>query len=182
MDILAHALYGVTFFSRTGLAGGRRKPMAPRSPFTCDWTLWAAAGFGALPDMASIGLSFAYMLIRGETISFHALPSFVFTLYHSTHSLVIAGLFLFLLWVIARPLTIPALAWPLHIVMDSFMHSDGRWQTLMLYPFSDWHNHGINWWQTPDLILLYWGVLPLLWLGIFLWRWRGCPRQDRLEG
>lgn len=170
MDILAHALYGATLFSRTGLAGGRRGATAPRGPYISDWTVWAAAGFGVLPDMTSIGAYFIGMLIRGDSMSFHDLPPSVYTLYHSTHSLMIAGLFLLMLWLIARPLAIPALAWPLHIMMDSFSHGEGRWQTLMFYPFSDWHIHGVNWWQHPAMIMLYWGLLPVLWVGIYAWR------------
>ena len=118
------------------------------------------------------------MLIRGESPSFHGLPPYVFTLYHCTHSLVIAVAFLLLLRVLARPIAVPALAWPLHIVMDSFSHGDGRWQTLVSYPLSDWHFHGINWWQHPGVMLLYWGILPALWIGIHLWR-RGRPMSGR---
>lgn len=170
MDILAHAVYGATFCSRTGLAGGRQG--ADKGPFLRDWTVWVAIGFGVLPDMASIGASFARMMLSGTPPSFHTIPPHVFVLYHCTHSLVVAGLFLAMLAVIARPVTVPALAWPIHIVMDSFSHGDGRWQTLMLYPLSDWHIHGANWWQHPELMLLYWGTLPVLWLAIHLWRRR----------
>jgi len=170
MDILAHALYGATFFSRTGLAGGRQRQRVPCDSCVSDWTLWAAAGFGLLPDLCSIGASFLYMLIRGDVPSFHSLPPFVYILYHSTHSLVVAGIFLFVIYKFMRPLAVPALSWPLHIIMDSFSHSDGRWQTMVLYPFSEWHFQGINWWQRPDFILLYWGILPVLWISIACWR------------
>ena len=176
MDILAHAVYGATLCSRTGLAGGRQGAPAARSSYVRDWTVWAAAAFGAMPDLTSIGVSFAQMLVRGESPSFHSLPPYVFVLYHCTHSLVIAGLFLLLLRTIARPLVVPALAWPIHILMDSFSHGDGRWQTLMLYPFSDWHFRGINWWQHPGVMLLYWSVLPLLWIAIHLWRRQALAR------
>ncbi len=178
MDILAHALYGVTFFSRTGLASGRQGMTAPRVPFSRDRTVWIAAGFAILPDLASIGVTFAQMLVRGDTPSFHNLPPYLFVLYHCTHSLIMAGLVLFLLCMVARPLVVPALAWPLHIVMDSFSHGDGRWQTMMLYPFSEWHYHGINWWQHPGVMVLYWGILPVLWIGIHFWRrWRRPPSR-----
>lgn len=174
MDILAHALYGATVFSRVGLAGFRRRPAAAPLSFTRDWTVWAAAGFALAPDLSSIGLTFARMLLRGDAISFHNLPPSLFVLYHCTHSLAIAGLVLFVLWVFARPVVVPALAWPLHILMDSFSHGDGPWQTLMFYPLSGWHYHGFNWWQTPGLMLLYWSLLPVLWLGLALWhhRWK----------
>ena len=169
MDILAHALYGATLWSRTGLAGGR-KGVVIRGPTISDWTVWAAVGFGVLPDMSSIGAYFTQMLIRGDSPSFHSLPSSVYVLYHCTHSLMIASVFLLVLGLLMRPLIVPALAWPLHIVMDSFSHGDGRWQTLMLYPVSNWHIHGINWWQHPGFIMLYWGILPVLWGAIYFWR------------
>lgn len=170
MDILAHAVYGATFCSRCGLAGGRRGSPTRRGGCLSDWTVWVASGFGLLPDMTSIGLFFGSMLIRGDAISFHHLPPAVFVLYHCTHSLVIAGLVIGGLSAISRRIAVPALAWPLHIVMDSFSHGEGRWQTLMLYPVSDWHYHGVNWWQNPVLILAYWGLLPLIWLAISFWR------------
>ena len=170
MDILAHALYGATVFSLTGLAGGRRGAAVTRSAFSHDWTVWAAAGLGAMPDLSSIGVSFAQMLFNGNSPSFHELPPYVFALYHGTHSLVIAGLLLLALRAVARPLVVPALAWPLHILMDSFSHGDGRWQTLVFYPLSDWHIHGVNWWHHPGMMLIYWGILPVLWISIHLWR------------
>jgi hypothetical protein len=179
MDILAHALYGVTCFSRYGLAGGRRNGTVFRASQPLDWTVWAAAAFGLLPDLASIGVTLVHMLARGETIAFHNLPASLYVLYHSTHSLITAGVCLVLLRVVARRLVIPALAWPLHIVMDSFSHGEGTWQTLMLYPFSDYHVHGMNWWQHPELILLYWGMLPVLWTGLFFWRRAGQPSGPR---
>lgn len=176
MDTLAHALYGATVCSRTGLAGGRRgAPSSSSRSSVRDWTVWAAAAFGVLPDLASIGVFFALMLIRGEGPSFHALPPYVFALYHDTHSLVFAGLFVLLLRMIARPLVIPALAWPVHIVMDSLSHGEGQWQTMLLYPLSDWHWHGLDWWRYPVLPLVYWVALPVLWLVIRLWRRRSPP-------
>lgn len=170
MDILAHALYGATFCSRSGLAGGRKGVTDAHAPFTRDWTVWAAAGFGVFPDLASIGVSFLLMWSRGELPSFHALPPHVFVLYHSTHSLVFAGLVVLALWMISRPLALAAVAWPIHIVMDSFFHAEGWWQTMMFYPLSDWFYDGVNWWQHPNVILLYWVLLPVLWLGMAFWR------------
>jgi hypothetical protein len=170
MDILAHALYGATVCSRTGLAGGRIGAPGARGSFARDWAVWAAAAFGVLPDISSIGVSFTQMLLRGGAPSFHGIPPHVFVLYHCTHSLVVVGLLLLLLRILARPLLIPALAWPVHIVMDALSHGNGLWQTLMLYPLSGWHVQGINWWQHPEVMLLYWGVLPVLWVAVHLWR------------
>ncbi len=174
MDTLAHAVYGATLFSRTGLAGGRRRPR-PRGRF--DWTLWAAFGFGLLPDLASIGVFFAEALINGRQPGFGSLPPYVFVLYNATHSLLITGLALLLIRRLARPLVIPALAWPLHILMDIPTHARGRFQTPFLYPLSDYAFDGLNWWQHGWLVALYWGVLPLLWLGLHLARRRRAARE-----
>ncbi|MBI3985823.1 MAG: hypothetical protein HY343_02800 [Lentisphaerae bacterium] len=59
MDTIAHALYGATLFSRSGLAGGVKGAVdgQGRRPLF-DWTAWAAFGFGILPDLSSIGLYF----------------------------------------------------------------------------------------------------------------------------
>jgi hypothetical protein len=170
LDILAHAVYGATLFSRIGLAGGRKGGAATRHRF--DWTIWAAVAFGLMPDLASIGVTFAQLVLSGNAPSFHNIPSYVFVLYRLTHSLIVAGLFLLLVRVTARPLVVPALAWPLHILMDTVSHGNGMWQTPMLFPLSDWHFRGINWWEHPGVMLTYWGLLPVLWLAIHLWRRR----------
>lgn len=166
MDVLAHALYGATCFSRSGLAGVRRRP-ARNEPVLGDWSIWAAACFGIFPDVSSIGVAFAQMLWRGEAVSFHGLPPYLYVLYHATHSLLTAGLVLGVLGVVARPLVLPALAWPLHVVMDLFTHGNGVWQTLVFYPLSDWHITGLNWWQHPRVIMAYWAALPALWCVVF---------------
>ncbi|MBM4149480.1 MAG: hypothetical protein FJ224_10610 [Lentisphaerae bacterium] len=168
MDTLAHALYGATLCSRSGLPGALSR--RPSASSLRDWTLWAAFGFGLLPDLASIGVSFARMMVNGAPPSFHGIPPYVFVLYSCTHSLVVAGLLVAMLRVAARPLALPALAWPIHIVMDSFTHGTGRWQTPLFYPLSDWHFDGVNWWENPGVALAYWGMLPVLWLAIALIR------------
>jgi hypothetical protein len=170
MDILGHAIYGATLCSRSGLAGGRIGAPGRRQ---FDWTAWAAVAFSILPDMASIGLSFGQMLMHGDAPSFHDLPPYVFVLYRLTHSVIVAGLCVILLRAVARPLFVPALAWPVHILMDSVLHGDGRWQTPVFFPLSDWHLPGINWWEHPRVVLFYWALLPAIWLAIRLWRRRG---------
>ncbi len=173
MDTLAHALYGATLFSRTGLAGGRR---GARRGF--DWTVWAAAAFGLLPDAASIGVHFTAYFLGSHDIRFMAIPDYVFTLYKATHSVVVAAACVGAIRLVCRPLWVPALAWPLHIAMDIFTHARGRWQTPFLYPVSDVAFDGINWWMVPWLIRAYWALLPALWIGIVLMR-RHARRASR---
>ena len=107
MDIIGHAAYGATLCSRSGLAGGRQGARGQR--WSTDWTVWAAIGFSLLPDLTSIGLSFAEMMVRGGHPSFHGIPPYVMVLYRLTHNLLVAGLIVGLCRVLYRPLAIPAL-------------------------------------------------------------------------
>jgi hypothetical protein len=168
MDILAHAAYGATLCSRTGLGGGRTGGARWRGRF--DWTIWVAVAFSLLPDVASIGVGFARMWLQGAGPSFHALPPYVFVLYRLTHNLIVAGLCVLLLRLVARPLALPALAWPVHVLADALLHDHGRWQSPLLYPLADWRLAGVNWWEHREVFLLYWGLLPLLWLTLHWWR------------
>lgn len=171
MDTLAHAVYGVTLFSRSGLAGGRRGACAGQGRnFIVDWTFWVAAFFGFLPDLFSLGIYFGQEVLKGEQISFSAIPAYVFALYKFTHSLIIASLSLGLLRLCWKPLLVPALAWPFHILLDIFTHPRGPFQTAFLYPLSDFAFDCFRWWLHPWFIRAYWAVIPLIWLAIVIWR------------
>lgn len=173
MDFLAHGLYGATLCSRTGLAGGRR---GAGCRWTRDWTVWAGLGFGVLPDLVSPGVPFLCMLLAGEPPSFSTVPPAVFQLYHFSHSLLTAAAALLLLRLLARPLVVPALAWPLHIVADAISHGPGHWQTLLFHPLWDWRFDGIDWWRHPGVMLSYWMLLPLLWAAV---AWQRRSRGQR---
>ncbi len=168
MDLLAHAAYGATACSRTGVAGGRKG--GPRS-WVADWTVWLAALFGIMPDLLSMGPAFVGYLREGMPGNFfHHMGYNDVIVYRYVHSLVVAltvALVLRLAW---KPLFVPSLAWPVHLVMDALTHGSGKFETTLLYPLSAWHVEGIRWWQHPELVLGYWLVLPVLWLGLHLWR------------
>ncbi|MBU4201016.1 MAG: hypothetical protein KKG09_06830 [Verrucomicrobia bacterium] len=186
MDILAHALYSATLFSRTGLAGGARGPIdAAGRTRSFDWTIWAAFGFGLLPDALSIGIAILTAAVKGHLFTFTGIPAFTFELYHWSHSLVAAGAVSILIRCLWKPLFLSSLAWPLHILMDMLTHGSGRFQTLLLFPISDVTLNGINWWQHPSVVLLYWCLLPVLWFGIHRCRRRTHqpnPHHDTARG
>ncbi len=119
MDTLLHGVLGAVACSRTGLPGGRRGPVDERGRRQlADWTLWAALGFGLFPDIASLGIHFATDLFTGNGVRWHGIPDFVFLLYNLTHSLlgIAIGYALLVAW--KRSLWLPALAWPLHVLVD----------------------------------------------------------------
>lgn len=172
MDLLAHTVYGSTFCSRTGLAGGRR---GAAGPLWADWTVWAAAAFGALPDVLSMGPHFLTYVSGGMSGNFFAqLQEPDLTAYRWMHSLLVSLLGVGLLRRVWRPLFVPALAWPVHVVADALTHGAGRFQTPLIYPFSTWGFDSIRWWEHPEVVAGYWLAMPLVWFG--LWRFRRAAR------
>ena len=165
MDIFAHALYGATVCSRSGLAG--RAQGAKVSPGK-EWTVWLSMVFGVLPDFLTLVCSFPiHPLIdaRGHlTVDL--------TCYRTLHSLLVALAVSLLIRVIWKPAFIASLAWPLHIACDALTHGSGKHQTPLFYPLLSWGFDGIRRQKYPWFIALYWILLPLVWLGIHLYRKR----------
>lgn len=171
MDTLVHGVIGAAICSRTGLAGGRRGPVdAHGVPRKTDWTLWAAFLFGIFPDVASLGIHFLADFFVGNGVRWHAIPPFIFTLYNITHSLtgMVIGYFLLVAW--KRSLWLPALAWPLHVLMDIPTHGAGVFMTPILWPFSNAGVVGWNWWQTNFIFYGSWLFALGLWLAVAMLR------------
>jgi hypothetical protein len=94
--------------------------------------------------------------------------------YRYMHSLIVALAAVGLLRLAWRPLFIPSLAWPLHVVLDALTHGTGKFQTTIFYPLSTWGYDSVRWWQHPEIVLAYWLFLPVIWLGLWAWRRRKC--------
>ena len=175
MDTLFHGVLGAALCSRTGLAGGRRGPVDENGRRTfSDWTLWAAFGFGVLPDLASLGIHFALGLFNGNGVKWHGIPDFVFVLYNITHSALGMAVCIGLLVAWRRALFLPAMAWPLHVLTDVPTHGNGHFLTPILWPFSDWSFVGWSWWLFPRLFYGGWILVGLLVVCILVMRlsWR----------
>jgi hypothetical protein len=177
MDLIAHAVYGATACSRTGLAGGLRGPAgAAGRRWFADWTVWCAGLFGILPDVLSMGLPLlAYVRAGMHGNFFRNLGPADLESYRYLHSLLAALAAAGLLRVVCRPLFAPALAWPLHVVMDAFTHGAGKFQTTLFYPLTAWGFEGIPWWRHPHLVTAYWLILPAVWIGLWFARRRWGP-------
>ncbi len=175
MDILLHGVVGAALCSRTGLPGGRRGPVdAAGRRRLVDWTLPAALAFGLLPDLLSFGIHFSANLIAGNGMDWHRIPPYIFMLYNLTHSLagMAAGYALLAWW---RPaLRLPALAWPVHVLVDAPTHGTGRFMTPIFWPFSENGVSGWNWWEHPGIFAAGWLVAAGLWLAVVVLRlsWR----------
>lgn len=172
MDVLAHGLYGVTVCSRLGLAGGRAGTGGKR--WWREPTVWWALLFGLLPDMVSMWIPFLWHIGSGAQGNFFRyFDGGWLTVYRVMHSLVVALGVSAALFLCCRKLFVVSLAWPLHIVSDAISHVEGRFQTLVLYPFSNWGIDGIAWWKHRWFVWAYWAVLVAAWVGLFVWRRAG---------
>lgn len=129
--------------------------------------------FGVLPDLLSLGLPFLAFFFgdRGGNF-FKDLQDTTLIRYRYMHSLLPTLLASGALRLVCKPLFVPSLAWPLHVVTDSFTHGVGKFHTTLFYPLSTWGFDGVRWWEHPGVILAYWLVLPVIWLGLWSWRRR----------
>ena len=132
MDTLSHALWG------KGLFGYRQYR-------------WFSLFFGALPDLFSFGLYFLFNLFFSSDgpkmgkPSLDEIPIWVFNLYDFSHSLIIALIFILIVYRFNKNLCFPMLAWPFHILLDVFTHSKEFFPTPIFWPISDYRFDGIPW-------------------------------------
>lgn len=170
MDFLAHAAYGATAFSRSGLAGGRA---GASRPWVADGTVWCALLFGVLPDLVSLGPRILTFFLSGTEGNFFArIDRDTLASYRVMHSLVVSLAAAGLIRLVCSPLFLPSLAWPLHVAMDALTHGEGTFQTTVFYPLSSWGLDSIRWWEHPALIAGYWLIPVATWCGLALWRGR----------
>jgi len=130
MDTLSHALWGM------GLFGYRRYR-------------WAAFLVGALPDLLAFGVLFLIQMVDGSLTpgkpALETIPAWTFAVYDVTHSWVVAGTVIALVWKWNRAVGFVLLAWPMHILLDVPFHSADFFPTKFLWPISDFHIDGIPW-------------------------------------
>ncbi len=160
MDTLSHAIWGAIFFGRNGKKRYRGY-------------IWAVF-FGVLPDALPF-TAFMLLLLSGEiglATSPWELPEVVVS-YRVGHSFVTAGAALAAILRFYRALFIPFLAWPLHIVMDIFTHTEDHVPTLFLYPLSDIHLSFVYWREEPLVVVVNYIAIALV--IYFLLRIRGFP-------
>lgn len=183
MDTLFHGVMGAVLCSRTGLPGGRRGPVDEngRQKYT-DWTLWAAFFFGVLPDLASLGIHFSMDLFMGNGVKWKGIPDFIFVLYDITHSLAGMTVCIGLLVWWKRALWLPAMAWPIHVLMDIPTHGSGRFITPIFWPFSEWGFAGWSWWLHPWIFYGGWIVAGLLVLTVIAMRASWSASETRRSG
>jgi len=139
MDYLSHGLWSYTFFHKI------------KNPAY-------AVLFGLLPDTFSWGIFAFYNLIFLEGLGrpvLERIPGWMFTLYNITHSLVVIGVLIILVYIIFKKVPIYIYAWPIAVIMDIFTHTRDFLPTPFLWPISGWKFSGLSFANPIFLIANY---------------------------
>ncbi len=150
---------------------------------------YLAAFFGVAPDLIGFAPLFIYMIISGRMFreNFPFTPTnwtfgFAEQAYNYTHSLVVfAAVFLgvfiignlyfylknqsdYKLW-----LFWPMFGWGFHVLLDIPTHPD-FYHTPFLFPLSDYQYTGGISWAHPKFMLVNYGLMILLYIGLFYYQ------------
>ena len=154
MDYFAHGIWGYIFFHRT------KKPLY-------------AILFSLIPDTFSWGIYMFYSLfftgLRFGKPDLALIPNWVFTLYGLSHSLIISGIIITLVYLIIKKVPVYMFAWPISILLDIFSHSREFLPTPFLWPISDWKFPGISW-GTREFILINYTLILVCILVIIIYQ------------
>jgi hypothetical protein len=156
MDIFSHMFWG-------GLAFGWKRRF-----------LYAMT-FGVLPDFIPFSPFFFYRLFKGTFVfgrpPLESFPSWVFSLYDITHSLIFAAILYTIIRFLSKDISFSFLAWPLHIVMDIPTHTEAFFPTKFLFPLSTFYINGFDW-AHPLFLLTDYLLLFLLFGMFFFFRYK----------
>ena len=146
MDTLAHGLYG-------GMIAGWEKRFG-----------WAFL-LGMAPDLLSFGPYIALRVVSGTMHSgrpsLNSIPDWVYSAYNVTHSLIIMGVVLALVWYLNKSFAVTFSAWIIHIVFDIPTHSKEFFPTPFIWPLSNYTVDGFSWGQSWFMLINYSALLAL---------------------
>ena len=141
---------------------------------------WIAGIIGFMPDILSFGVLTVVMILTRTPMvhgarGMQSIPSYVYTLYSITHSLVTFSVVAIILWFAARDWFWLIGGWLLHILIDIPSHTAGFFPTPILWPFSDFVLSGVSWGTTWFMIANYSAIiLVYTWL---IWKVKGPERN-----
>ncbi|MDI6821243.1 MAG: hypothetical protein QMD65_03700 [Patescibacteria group bacterium] len=167
MDIVSHALWGVTVI--------RKKPL-----------VWWALIFGILPDILSTGLGGIFLLFRYGSFwpenGWSLLPEWIKILYHINHSLLGVLIMFAILTVISRKILLLIIPYVLHIVIDLFTH-EGDIIYRLFMPLINYNPNrvlGLNWWEHSWIWWL--NIILLISANLIIWLIRRRREKKRAIG
>ncbi len=157
MDTLSHGLWGGVTFGNKG-----------KKQF------WLAFLLGVAPDLLSFFPGFIGWALDGfphwhrtlgEPPDPALIPSYIFSIYNITHSLVIWITIFILLWIYFKKPPLLFCAWLLHILCDIPTHTTRFFPTPYLWPFPTPFVNGFRW-SVPWFMFTNYSILLLtsLWI------------------
>jgi len=175
MDIIAHGLWTA---AATRFANRSKKT---EKPIKIGWaTFW-----GIFPDLFAFAPLFSFLIVGAilGNVNFSHLPGpdslepaqgdtlFLFkltgTLYSMSHSLIIFGIVLGLIYVILKRFPWEMMGWLLHVLIDIPTHSYAFYPTPFLWPLSDVKLGGLSW-ANPWFMAVNYAAIIIVY--IILWR------------
>ena len=140
MDTLAHGLWSYVVFHKHKYR-------------------WLGVLFGVLPDLLAFGPFFLLRLFDGTTLIVKPvlvhIPTYTYTIYNLTHSLVIFLAVFFLVFLLTKKWFVPLLGWMLHILIDIPTHTTAFFPTPYAWPFAAPPINGIRWSDPVFMIVNY---------------------------
>lgn len=140
MDYFAHGLWSYIIFHKT------KKPIY-------------AVLFGLLPDTFSWAIFLFYRIftdgVQPGPPRVSQIPAWVFSLYGLTHSLVIFGIVILVIYLLFNKIPVYMYAWAIHILIDIPTHTREFLPTPFLWPVSNWYFPGIRWASLWFMIINY---------------------------
>ena len=146
MDYFAHGIWSYIIFHRIK-------------------KVYLAIIFGLLPDTISWAIYAFYRMIISEEFGrpvLEQIPQWVFTLYNISHSLIVCGFVIIVIYLILKRVPIYVFAWPISIVFDIFTHTRYFLPTPFLWPLSEWKFPGISWGNAKFMLFNYLVIFALL--------------------
>lgn len=182
MDIFSHGLWAGALTKGINNKLEKNNSSEPKHQLS----YWKAFFWGIFPDLFAFTAPFAWGIWEVLTGQIHFSDfrppnpgepppldnSWIFQLahhlYNFSHSFIIFGAVIGLIWLIKKKFYWEMSGWLLHIIMDIPTHSYRFFPTPFLFPLSGFKfTHGFSW-ATPWFLTLDWVLLIIVYF--YLWR------------
>ncbi len=105
-----------------------------------------------------------------------SIPSYVYTLYNFTHSLLFFFLIFGLVWFFRKKPYWLLVGWGFHIFIDIFSHTEKFFPTPFLFPISNFHV-SLTSWGNPLFMIINYSAL----IGVYLWLYGFSSRRKLIK-
>lgn len=129
---------------------------------------WWGAFWGVFPDTISWVPFFFYRLFTGGGgMPSVVLPAWMDFLYGISHSVIVFGVVIGVIYILKKRIPMYMWGWLLHISIDVPTHAAERWPTPFLWPISEVKFPGVSW-GTEWFMIANYLLLALVYVYLFL--------------